>query len=115
MTGVARRLLVPAVSTLLMLVVLLGLGTWQVERLRWKLGILAQIDRAEAAPPVQLAGTPGDFTKVSVTGIFRPDALAYYGSEAGKTPRGEMLGAQQLAILDRPGARPLPSANRPAA
>ncbi|HEY0184809.1 MAG TPA: SURF1 family cytochrome oxidase biogenesis protein, partial [Rhodopila sp.] len=44
-----NRLLIPSLSTLLMLVVLLGLGTWQIYRLRWKEGILAQIAAAETA------------------------------------------------------------------
>ena len=49
-TGRLRRLLWPGVMTAAMLAVLLGLGTWQVERLHWKRALLAQIARAEAAP-----------------------------------------------------------------
>ena len=44
----------PGLMTVVMLAVLLGLGTWQVHRLHWKEAILAQIARAEAAPPVPL-------------------------------------------------------------
>ncbi len=47
-----------------MLAVLLGLGTWQVQRLHWKRGLLAQIARAEAAPAVPLPANPEPFTKV---------------------------------------------------
>ena len=49
--------------TIAMLIVLTGLGTWQVQRLYWKEAVLAQIARAEAAPPARLvvrpAGGPG--------------------------------------------------------
>lgn len=103
-----RRLLVPALSSLVMLVVLLGLGVWQVERLAWKEGILAKIARAEAGPPVALtAGTPADFAKVAVQGRFRPGVIAYYGAQSDPSDKAEGLGAQQLAVLERPGAPPL--------
>lgn len=102
-----RRLLIPTVSTVIMLAVLVALGTWQVERLYWKQGILAQIARAEALPPVPLGATPAPYTKVSVSGRFRPDTLAYYGSWTGETAHGLALGAQQLAVLERDGAAPV--------
>ena len=65
MTSAYRRFLVPALSTLIMLIVLIGLGTWQVYRLHWKEGILAQLAMAEAAPPIPLASNPAPYTKVS--------------------------------------------------
>jgi surfeit locus 1 family protein len=99
-----RRLLIPGLSTLAMLAVLLGLGTWQVERLFWKEAILARIDQAEAAPPVPLAGHAADFTKVAATGHFRPGVIGYYGSQSDPSARANGLGAQQLAVLERPGA-----------
>ena len=37
-----RRLLVPGVMTAVMLAVLIGLGMWQLQRLQWKRGLLAQ-------------------------------------------------------------------------
>ncbi len=40
--------------TAVMLIVLLGLGSWQVRRLFWKQGVLAEIARAEAADPLPL-------------------------------------------------------------
>lgn len=107
MSSRARRLLIPTLSTVVMLALLLALGTWQVERLYWKLGILHQIASAESQPPVPLGAAPAPFTKVSVTGRFRPGLLAYYGSQTGETRHGLMLGAQQIAVLDRPGALPV--------
>ena len=97
-----RRLLVPVLSTLVMLALLLGLGTWQVERLAWKEGLLAQIARAEARPAVPLGDTPEPFAKVRASGL-----PALYGSQGHDTPAGPMLGAQLLAVLDRPGQAPL--------
>lgn len=107
MSSRVRRLVVPTLSTVVMLAVLLGLGTWQVERLQWKLGILHQIARAESQPPVPLGATPAPYTRLSVSGTFRPGLLAYYGSQTGNTRQGLMLGAQQIAVLDRPGALPI--------
>ncbi len=100
----ARRLLVPAVSTAAMLALLLGLGTWQVQRLAWKRGILAQIDAAEQAAPVPLAESPPPFAKVSATGRLRPDLAARYGAQVRDLPAGTIAGAQLIVPLERPGA-----------
>ncbi len=84
--------------------ILVGLGVWQIHRLHWKLGLLAQIEAAESAPPVPLGdATPKLFTRVQVTGTLRPDRLALYGAEV----RGIHMGAQAMEVLDRPGERPL--------
>jgi surfeit locus 1 family protein len=112
-----RRLIGPALMTVVMLLVLLGLGTWQVRRLAWKDAILAQIARAEAAPPVPLlptpAGpapaqfTPAPFTKVAVTGTLLHDKSALFGAEVRDTRAGPELGAFLIEPLQRDGALPL--------
>jgi len=102
-----RRLLWPGLLSLLMFLVLIGLGTWQIQRLHWKRGILAQIAQAEAAPPVKLAGEPSPFTKVEVTGRLRADLSATYGAEVRDTRRGEQMGAYLIQPLERPNAPPL--------
>jgi surfeit locus 1 family protein len=102
-----RRLLVPALTTAAMFVVLLGLGTWQVHRLTWKRGILAQLDAAEAAPPVPLGADPSPFAKVFVTGRLRPDLAARYGAEVRDTSAGPVPGAQLIVPLERAAAAPL--------
>ncbi len=107
-----RRLIGPALMTAVMFLVLIGLGTWQVRRLAWKEGILAQIARAEAAPPVPLSsasGTPvpAPFTKVAVTGTLLHDKSALYGAEVRDTAAGPELGAQLIEPLQRDGAPPL--------
>jgi surfeit locus 1 family protein len=103
----ARRLLVPGLSTVLMMIVLVGLGTWQVQRLAWKRGLLDDISRAEAAPGIPLPANPAQFTKVQVTGKFRDDLLAYYGAEVRATPRGDALGSQLITPLIRADGPPI--------
>jgi len=103
--GRARsRFLVPTVSALLMLAVLIALGTWQIYRLHWKLGVLAQIATAENAPPVPLGPNPAPYTKVAATGRFRFDLAAQYGSEVRDTPAGPVIGSYQIVPLERSGA-----------
>lgn len=107
MTGRARRLLAPGLMTLVMLVVLLGLGTWQVQRLHWKRAILADIARAEAGPPVPLSGEPGPWTKVEATGTLRNDLTALYGAEVRDTRAGPTMGSELIVPLMREGAPPV--------
>ena len=102
-----RRLLWPGMTALVMLLILLGLGTWQVKRLAWKEGILAEIARAEASPAVPLGAHPAPFAKVSATGRYRQDLAALYGAQVQDTPAGPELGAQLIVPLERPGADPV--------
>ncbi|GAC1342877.1 MAG: SURF1 family protein [Acetobacteraceae bacterium] len=90
-----------------MLAVTVGLGVWQLQRLQWKTALLAELDRAEAAPPVPLSGAPSPFAKVEVTGHMRDDLAAYYGAEVRVLPTGPAMGAQLLTPLERPGADPV--------
>lgn len=92
-----RRLLLPSVVTLLALLVLLGLGAWQVERLAWKSDLLARFAAAEAAPPVPLADPPPPFGKVAVTGRFDHTREALVGLEL----HGTTLGARLVTPLLR--------------
>lgn len=103
--SVIRRFLVPGLSTLIMLLVLVGLGTWQIYRLHWKEGILAQIAAGEAAPPVPLTGSPGPYTKVSVSGRFRYDRAAEFGAEVRDTRTGPTIGTYQIVPLERDAAQ----------
>lgn len=102
-----RRLLGPGLMTLVMVAILIGLGTWQIHRLHWKEGILAEIAKAEAAPAVPLSGDPGPFTKVSVTGTLRADLTATYAVEVRDTRYGQVLGTYLIQPLERPGQPPL--------
>lgn len=96
-----RRLLWPGLMTTVMLLVLLGLGTWQVKRLHWKESVLAQIARAEAAPAMPLPVDPEPYTKVQVTGRLRDDLSASYAADVRDTPTGTVLGTQLIVPLQR--------------
>ena len=102
-----RRLLWPGLMTAIMLLGLIGLGTWQVQRLFWKQALLDQIARAEAAPPEPFTGVPKPFAKLSVTGIPRDDLPAYFGAEVRTLPTGARMGARLIVPLERPGEPPL--------
>lgn len=74
MTAEARRKapLALTLATLVALAILLGLGAWQLQRLRWKEDLLARIAALEAAParplvPVLAGGGDLDFVRVRVT------------------------------------------------
>jgi surfeit locus 1 family protein len=96
-----RRLLWPGIMTTAMLAVLLALGTWQIQRLHWKVALLAQIARAEAAPAVALSASPEPFTKVQVTGQLRDNLSASYGADVRDTPAGTQLGTQLIVPVER--------------
>ncbi len=72
------KTVVTALLVLVSLGILLSLGTWQVERLHWKEGLLADIAERRAAAPVPLAeveamqasGADIEYRRVSLTGTF---------------------------------------------
>ena len=73
-----RPTLWPTVFTIPALILLLGLGTWQVERLHWKEGLIAERTARSTGAPIALppddADAKGyDFTKTQVTGHFLND------------------------------------------
>lgn len=107
MTAHARRLILPGLTTLAMLLVLIALGTWQVERLQWKRGVLAQIAAAEAGAPGPLTDAPEPYTKVEVTGHLRTDLAALYGAEVRETLSGPQMGSELIVPLERDGKPPV--------
>ncbi|MBW6400633.1 SURF1 family protein [Roseomonas sp. HJA6] len=99
-----RRLLLPSLVSFGALLVLLGLGAWQVERLAWKTALLAQFDAVEAGPPVPVtAAEPPAYAKVAATGRFDHTREALLGLEV----RGDTLGAHLVTPLMRDGAPPI--------
>jgi len=92
--------------TAVMLVTLLGLGTWQVNRMMWKADILAAIALAERAPPVPLGPAPPRFARVRAEGVFHP-VTALYGAEVRTVATLPTGGARLLAVLQRDGAAPV--------
>lgn len=102
-----RRLMVPGLSTLVMLGVLLFLGGWQVQRGAWKRAVLAEIAAAEVLPAVPMPVSPAMFTKVKVEGVLRFDRAALYGAEGRDIGGKPVMGAQLLVPLERAGMAPL--------
>jgi surfeit locus 1 family protein len=47
-----------AIPSLLAFIVLIGLGTWQIQRKAWKEGLIATLDTKLAAPPIALPSPP---------------------------------------------------------
>jgi surfeit locus 1 family protein len=78
-----RPMLVPTLWFIPAFAILISLGVWQIERLHWKLDLLARIHNGLSAPPVSLhdalpaddsAHVDGaDYRRVSVHGHFEND------------------------------------------
>ncbi|SDN43374.1 surfeit locus 1 family protein [Methylobacterium phyllostachyos] len=64
------RRIVFGVGAALVFVVLLGLGTWQVERRAWKLDLIARVDARVHATPVPAPG-PADWPRVGPDEAYR--------------------------------------------
>ena len=95
-----RGLLIPAILLLGALAVLIGLGTWQLERREWKQALIAELDRKLAAAPVdlpprqrwpQLNAATDEFRRVKFLAEFVPDqeALVY---TSGSSLRPDVTG-----------------------
>jgi surfeit locus 1 family protein len=75
-------LIVPTAMTIISLAILLGLGTWQMQRRAWKEGLIATLTARSKAPPVTLAdalerarrGEDTEYLRVRVRGGWRHDA-----------------------------------------
>jgi surfeit locus 1 family protein len=64
--------------------ILIALGTWQVERLHWKEGLIAERAARLAAPPLTLATVPKspgayDLRRIRLSGEFLNDKELVYG------------------------------------
>lgn len=74
-----RRILIPLIFGLAGAGILISLGVWQVQRLAWKEGILAEIEARIAAEPVSLPDAPDaerdKYLPVKVTGTLRGGPL----------------------------------------
>lgn len=69
-----RRMILPLLFGLVGCAILIGLGTWQLQRLAWKQGILAQISARLTDTPVALPAAPDPvadkYLPVTATGRF---------------------------------------------
>ena len=63
-----------------MILGLVALGTWQVERLAWKRSLIAQVNSRLAAKPVPAPFTAGPedaYQRVVATGVFKGGTASY--------------------------------------
>jgi surfeit locus 1 family protein len=105
------------------LLLLLGLGTWQVQRLQWKEGLIAERNAALAAAPVPLPQTLDaaralEFHPVRAEGEFLNDHELYLNAQSFSGDQGFLivtpfrLGDGQIVFIDRgfvPTARKEPA------
>lgn len=89
--------------------ILISLGVWQIQRLAWKEGVIADIDARIAARPVPIPDTPDPvadaYLPVSVTGTLGGDSLRVLVSQrdigAGYRVITALETAQGRILLDR--------------
>ncbi|MDJ0389410.1 SURF1 family protein [Roseomonas sp. E05] len=98
-----RRLVLPLLATLPLLAILIGLGTWQMQRLHWKTALLAHLAAAQAGPAQPLSADPEPWTKAFATGRLLNDREALLGLEV----RNNVLGAHLLVPMLREAGPPL--------
>jgi surfeit locus 1 family protein len=92
-TVLRRSLLWPTLWSVFGLLLLLGLGTWQVQRLSWKEGLIAQRNAALTAAPVPLPRALDDaraleFHPVRADGEFLNDHELYLNAQSLKGDQG---------------------------
>ncbi|NOX74471.1 MAG: SURF1 family protein [Alphaproteobacteria bacterium] len=79
-----RRMIAPLVFGLVGTAILLSLGVWQLQRMAWKDGVLAEIDARIALPPVALPEAPSEagdeYLAVRVVGQFLPGEIHVFTS-----------------------------------
>jgi surfeit locus 1 family protein len=82
--AVTRRLVGPLILGLAGLAVLLALGSWQLRRLEWKSGLIAEIEARLAADPVPVPAAPDPaadrFLRVRAEGDLLPGEIHVYTS-----------------------------------
>lgn len=104
-----RRLILPLLFGLIGAAVLVSLGLWQLQRLGWKEGILADIAQRIQSAPVAVPATPDPvkdrFLPVTTTGDFTGDALDVLVSRreigAGYRVIGVFISGGRRLLVDR--------------
>jgi surfeit locus 1 family protein len=84
---------------ILMPVVSFGLGTWQVQRLKWKTGLITQAEYRLSLPPLplpprlnpEIADKEFDYRRVSAEGKFRHDQEMFVGPRMHDGKEGYLL------------------------
>lgn len=83
----------PTLIALPAFLVLLGLGAWQLERLSWKQGLIAELTSRMEAPPIAMPDAPADpasleFRRVTLQGEFLHDKELYFPDKTYKGTHG---------------------------
>jgi surfeit locus 1 family protein len=83
--GARKSIFWPSFFSAGALAVLLGLGTWQIERLIWKEGLIAERQAAVTGPPIELppslaAAQPLEYHRLRVAGHFLNHRELYLGA-----------------------------------
>ena len=99
-----RRLVVPAVLTVLVVWALVSLGNWQVRRLAWKESLIARVNDRLTQPPVDMSGhdlaaqsqSPSfigenEYRPVTLRGRYEPSGEALVFTSLGE-PKGRYGG-----------------------
>jgi len=108
-----RPQLLPTLVTVPLLIVLIGLGTWQVQRLQWKQDLIDRLQSRSTAAPVPLPEGPLsrdeiEFQRVVVAGVF-DHANEFY---LWKRARNGQPGLNVLTPLSTADGRGLVLVNR---
>lgn len=95
-------------TTIVAFAILMVLGTWQVQRLEWKLDLISRTEAGLAADPVPLPAEPAamqslDLRPVTATGAFLHDRAFAYGT----SQRGGQPGARLMMPLERGEGAPV--------
>jgi len=118
-----KSLVGPTLFAIFGFVLLVGLGTWQVQRLHWKEGLIAAREAAVTAPPIVLPRTldearAEEFRHVRIEGKFLPirelrvHALSRDGGDGYHVVAPFALARGGIVLVDRgfvaAGAQPAP-------
>lgn len=102
-----RPRLLPTLITIAIVSTCIGLGVWQLERLQWKRGLIAErqaaVTAAPITPPRSLAEARGlEFRHIVIEGVFLHDKEIYLGASS---PRGDGAGFDVLTPLREANGR----------
>ena len=95
----AKKLIGFTIVTLAALALLVGLGVWQLQRLEWKRGLIAEIETRTKAPPSSLAealalakgGDDPSYLHVNVAGRFQNDKERHLYAIADGAPGWHLI------------------------
>ena len=95
----ATKLIGFTLATLAALALLIGLGVWQLQRLEWKRGLIAEIETRAKAPPIILAealalakdGGDPSYLHVRVAGRFENDKERHLYALADGAPSWHLI------------------------